>query len=61
MAFDDPVHPQDQKKKVVLFRPLGATTEEIQKYVTGAFVSNDDNLTTELELSLSLSPPSSWT
>jgi hypothetical protein len=42
MAFDDPVRPQDQKK-VVLFRPLGAT-EEVQKYVIGAFVSNDDNL-----------------
>jgi hypothetical protein len=34
MAFDDPVRPQDQKKKVGLSRPLGAT-EEIQKYVTG--------------------------
>jgi hypothetical protein len=55
MAFDDPVRPQDQKKKVVLFRPLGAA-EEIQKYVTGAFVSNDVNLTTGLELSLSFVP-----
>jgi len=61
-VFDDPVRPQDQKKKkVVLSRRFGATvTEDIQKYVTGIRI-HDDNLNRSRTLSIVVSAFVPWT